>query len=94
MCAADGSCAFALHQINCCGTLAAVGFNVSENETFAAAEDACRASYPRCRCLAGPTMTDSGEIASDISVVQVGCITQGPAKYCRTYVTMRPPDVP
>ncbi len=91
-CSADANCIVAIHQVDCCGTLTAVGLNHSERDPFDTAEAACLATYPACGCAGSPTTTDSGEIATDTSSIQVGCISRGPAGVCMTYVSTRPLD--
>ena len=93
-CAMDSDCAFGIHQTDCCGNTAAVGFNHAERMRFDTLEPMCAASYPGCGCPPGPTRTDSGETALDASTILVACVSGGPARRCRTYVTMRPPDTP
>jgi hypothetical protein len=93
-CAIDDDCTVAIHQTDCCGNTFAIGVNHSERTRFDASEPACSASYPRCGCPTGPTRTDSNETATDTATIHAGCITSGPTKQCRTYVTSRPPDAP
>jgi len=93
-CASDGDCAVGLHQTDCCGSTTAIGFRSAERMRFDVLEPVCDRSYPGCGCPPGPTKTDSGEMVFDPSQVHVGCISEGPARRCRTYVAMRPPDTP
>jgi hypothetical protein len=93
-CAIDDDCAVAVHQTDCCGNTFAIGLNHADHTRFDASEPACAASYPRCGCPTGPTRTDSNETAPDPATIHAGCITSGPTKQCRTYVTNRPPDAP
>lgn len=91
-CLGDEACVVAVHQVNCCGSEIATGIDRGERERFDALEALCVESYPGCGCAAGPTMTDSGEIVTDLASVQVGCILRGTGGVCMTYVAMRPPD--
>jgi len=93
-CTMDADCAIGIHQTDCCGNTLAIGFNFSQRERFDTLEPGCRMSYPGCGCPVGPTRTSTGETAFDIAAIKVACVTGGPIKECRTYVTMRPPDTP
>jgi hypothetical protein len=93
-CTMDSDCAIGIHQIDCCGSTAAIGFNHAERARFDAFEPMCMASFPYCGCDPGPTHTDSGETALDPAQVLAACVTVGPARRCATYVTMRPPGAP
>ncbi len=92
VCTTDLDCAGDLHQINCCGTHAAIGMNVSEVASFSELEATCAASYPRCRCAVFPTQTDSGETLEVEGDLQVACVSRGPTNICLTYVHTRPMD--
>lgn len=60
-CTADADCAVVFHQVNCCGTNAAWGVNVSEVADFQAAEAICVEEYPKCGCATFPTTADDGK---------------------------------
>jgi hypothetical protein len=91
-CTADADCEVALHQTDCCGSLVAVGINVAADGTFQADETACDATYPGCGCAPAPTMTDSGETATDPGTIQAACVIRGPGMVCLTYINDRPPN--
>lgn len=93
-CATDGDCAVGLHQTDCCGSSVMIGFNTSEQASYAAKESACMATYPACGCPAMLPTTDSGETVTDTSAVQAACVSRGPTMVCLTYLTMRPADTP
>ncbi len=93
-CTIDSDCVLGIHQTDCCGNTAAVGFNHAERTRFDTLEPLCAASYPGCGCPQGPTRTDSGETALDASTILVACVSAGPTRRCQTYVAMRPPDTP
>jgi hypothetical protein len=61
-CAVDADCAAVTHQINCCGTLVALGINKRLVTAFNDAEKACAASYPACGCASQPTRTEDGSM--------------------------------
>lgn len=91
-CTTDADCIVVIHQTDCCGNTVADGALASEAVRFETFEYACRASYPDCKCPAGPTTTDSGESSGDPDALRVACVGRGPRNVCLTYVTMRPPD--
>jgi len=85
-CADTINCSFGLHQINCCGTLVAIGFNHAFRDAFDKAEAAWRQACPAaCGCIAGPTRADDGKsgAAQDVAV---SCVSRGPGSgRCVTY---------
>ena len=80
-----------LHQIDCCGSIIAIGIATTATATFDPAEAACMASYPECGCAARAPITDSGETFFDTDLVHAACVGRGPGNVCLTYVAMRPP---
>jgi len=62
-----------MHQTSCCGDMAAIGINHSERERFDQAEAKCESQYPGCGCPQGPTVTDTGQQATNSSQIQVEC---------------------
>jgi hypothetical protein len=93
-CMMDSDCAVGIHQIDCCGSTIAIGFNHAERARFDTSEPTCVATLPACGCDPNATLTDSGEFAAIPAEVLVACVTAGPTRRCKTYVTMRPPDAP
>ncbi|MSP60993.1 MAG: hypothetical protein EXR72_11740 [Myxococcales bacterium] len=81
-CAAAQDCFIALHQINCCGSLAALGLSGKEKGRFEAAEKICEAQYPGCGCASQPTVADDGKSESQGHPIAVSCV----AGKCRTSV--------
>jgi hypothetical protein len=79
-CASKSDCTFGLHQINCCGSKHAIGYNIGSSATFAADEKACDASYPGCGCAENLTVDDSGNKGIEFAV---DCVSGA----CTTYVT-------
>ena len=65
-CSVDGDCAFGLHQVDCCGSLRAVGFE--RTQPFADAEKAWASSCPMCDCLSKPTVADDGKTGTSFGV--------------------------
>jgi len=83
-CETEGDCTFSLHQLSCCGSMAAIGYNVKSGPTFATAESACRVTYPGCGCPASPTTTEDGLTAGSPGEIGVLC----KVGKCTTYVRM------
>jgi hypothetical protein len=80
-CLDDGDCFVGLHQIDCCGTRAALGLSTTEREAFFAAEGACSSMYPACGCPEGETSADDGSSCFETPVVHCdggGCVTSCP----------------
>lgn len=75
-CTTTDNCSFGLHQIDCCGTLSAVGFNHAFKDAFDLAEKPWRASCPGCGCPSGPTKAESG-MTCDSNKIVVKCSTSG-----------------
>jgi hypothetical protein len=72
-CTVAADCVTALHMINCCGTLTAIGINVAEKPAFDAAESTCQMQYPGCGCAQFPTTTEDGKMSMDDNQIQVAC---------------------
>jgi hypothetical protein len=70
------SCSFGFHQVDCCGTFVAVGFNHDQRSAFDAAETAWEATCPACGCAAQPTKADDGKTCA-MNVVTVECTNGG-----------------
>src|SRR5262245_3717800 len=51
-CATDADCVVVTHQIDCCGSQAALGVNSSSRALFDAREATCRQGWPACPCAA------------------------------------------
>ncbi len=64
-CGADADCFVAIHQVDCCGTKAAMGLASSQKAAFAAAEALCEQQFPDCKCAQQPTVAEDGYTASD-----------------------------
>jgi hypothetical protein len=78
----DAWCVTAFHQIDCCGTRIAMGLFHTAVPTFDAAEAACVGTYGPCFCPPQATTTDTGQTASDESLIAVQCRSG----LCTTYV--------
>lgn len=59
-CATNADCTVVLHQVDCCGTLEALGIRLDEAGAFAAAEAVCVSQYGACGCASQPTTDDTG----------------------------------
>jgi hypothetical protein len=60
-CTNNDSCVFGLHQINCCGSMQAIGFNHDQRDAFDMAERAWAMTCPQCGCAATLPIDDSGK---------------------------------
>jgi hypothetical protein len=81
-CAAPADCALGFHQLDCCGSLAALGINADAAKLFAEAEAECMMQYPQCDCATKPTVADDGNSSPDNNVIAVDCV----AGQCRSFV--------
>ena len=82
-CAAASDCFVAMHQIECCGSINALGYNTGEQAAFAAAEQACDHMYPGCGCAPRPTTAEDGQnIGAGNRRIVVDCV----AGACKTKV--------
>lgn len=81
-CAVTMDCALVLHQIDCCGSLAALGISADAAKLFAEAESVCAMQYPQCDCLSKPTVADDGNSSPDNNAIAVSCVDGE----CRSFV--------
>jgi hypothetical protein len=72
-CGADENCVIGVHQVDCCGSLVALGMNHSERDAFDTFEAACRMTYPDCDCLSQPTRADDG--TTGMGDATVACVS-------------------
>jgi hypothetical protein len=82
-CANNDSCSFGMHQINCCGSQQAIGFNHSQKDAFEAAEITWSASCPQCGCATQLPVDDDGNtcnadpfVSCDSGMCRTHCITR------------------
>lgn len=73
-CSVDADCAVVEHEINCCGTLVALGIRADQRAAFDAAEAICRAQYPGCGCAASPTTADDGTRYDGARPARAACV--------------------
>lgn len=73
-CAEPADCALVFHQIDCCGSLAALGISGDAAKLFAEAEAECTMQYPQCDCPAQPTVADDGSGTPDNNTIEVTCL--------------------
>jgi hypothetical protein len=71
-CTNTASCSFDLHQLNCCGSQEAIGFNHDQRDAFTAAEMAWAATCPACGCAAAPLMAEDGKTCTQ-QMITVTC---------------------
>lgn len=73
-CSVDADCAVVEHEINCCGTLVALGIRADRRAAFDAAEAICRGQYPGCGCAASPTTADDGTRYDGARPARAACV--------------------
>ena len=71
-CGMDVDCAVVSHQVDCCGSRAALGVAAREVVRFSEAERACASMFPACDCAAQPTTADDGTTGSGDA--RVACV--------------------
>lgn len=81
-CAESADCALGFHQLDCCGSLAALGISAEAAKLFAEAEAECMLQYPQCDCATKPTVADDGNSSPDNNAIQVSCVDG----QCRSFV--------
>lgn len=59
-CTYDFNCSYGLHQLDCCGSRLAIGFNHSQATAFDAAEKSWEMTCPMCGCATKPTAAEDG----------------------------------
>jgi hypothetical protein len=80
-CTGDQDCSFAMHNLDCCGSALAVGFNKAASDAFAAAETTWASCLGFCACLAEPPIAEDGNTLFP-GGASVACM----AGQCKTYV--------
>lgn len=78
ICSSDTDCFVGIHQLDCCGTKAAIGLATTQQAAFSAAEALCAQQFPKCKCLQQPTMAEDGYTTADSgfkAVCQAGLCT-------------------
>jgi len=78
-CTDTPNCVIGLHQIDCCGTLVAIGLNHAFLDAFNKAEAEWRQACPSaCGCAPGPTRAEDGKVGPSQNVrVQCDSIGNG-----------------
>ena len=71
-CGTTANCIIKLHQIDCCGSMAAIGLNHGEFAAFDQSEQAWESSCPRCKCVAKATVAEDGNSGPNADV-KVSC---------------------
>jgi hypothetical protein len=72
-CAGESDCVVVEHQVNCCGTLRALGIRADAQAAFDAAEASCRGMYPSCRCPAMVTRADDDTTFDGVNPAHALC---------------------
>jgi hypothetical protein len=68
-CTVDADCALVLDQLDCCGSMAALGIDADDVDAFNQQEAACAALFPGCGCAPMPTIAEDGKSAEDGELV-------------------------
>jgi len=77
VCKDDAGCVVALHQINCCGSMIAIGIGKGASPAFLDAESQCQQQYPACGCASMPTQAEDGYAAMGGETdIAVHCVAQ------------------
>ncbi|HEX7604142.1 MAG TPA: hypothetical protein VF316_21135 [Polyangiaceae bacterium] len=71
-CSVTAGCVSKLHQIDCCGSMIAIGINHSEATLCDQSELAWENACPKCQCAAKPTMAEDGSTGLNANV-KVNC---------------------
>ena len=74
ICGEMADCVLVFHQLDCCGSLAALGIDADAAELFAEAEAECVTQYPQCDCAPQPTVADDGSNTPDNGLIAVTCL--------------------
>jgi hypothetical protein len=80
-CTLPDNCVIGFHQVDCCGSLVAVGINHSQRDVFDAAEMTWDQTCPACGCAAQPTLAEDGKSCA-MAMVTVSCDTGMCTTHC------------
>lgn len=86
-CVADMDCALVYDQLDCCGSLKAIGVSKDSVEAFGQTEAMCVALFPGCGCAPDPTIAEDGHIQQDSDVIAVRCVD----KLCQSEIPVAMP---
>ena len=67
------NCSIGFHQLDCCGSYRATGFNHGFRTAFDAAEAAWEAGCAMCNCAPAPIACDDGKTTPNQLNVTVSC---------------------
>lgn len=71
-CGTTANCIVKLHQVDCCGSMIAIGLNHGEFAAFDSAELSWESACPKCKCPAKPTVAEDGKSGLNADV-KVSC---------------------
>jgi hypothetical protein len=80
-CNASTDCAFGLHEISCCGSQVAYGYNSMRAADFTQREMEWEAACPMCACSALPLAAEDGKMCAQ-SAITVTCDNQQCMTHC------------
>jgi hypothetical protein len=73
-CRSITDCAIGLHLHNCCGQEIAIGTNVADLGLFQRPGGICGNEHAECKCLAGGTITEDGNVVLRPGGIAVDCV--------------------
>lgn len=73
-CVSDGDCAVVFHQVDCCGSLVAIGVDGMSVDEFDQTEALCAAKFPECDCAPMPTIAEDGDATEDVAQIVAHCV--------------------
>lgn len=71
-CGTTANCIIKFHQVDCCGSMIAIGLNHSEFDAFDKTELSWETSCPKCKCVAKATVAEDGKSGLNADV-KVSC---------------------
>jgi hypothetical protein len=88
------NCVVQMHQLDCCGAMAAYGVNHAARTTLCPAEASCDAQYPAATCTDSSIVTDTGDTTNRMTDVRLRLVDPAPCPFnpaltcytCETFV--------
>ncbi len=75
-CVKASDCVVEMHQLNCCGTQAALGITKSGASRFKAAEKVCDAQFPKCGCATQQPKAEDGTVGRSAGDFVAKCVNR------------------
>ena len=73
-CSVDSDCTVVMHQMDCCGTVAAVAVSTASAASFAQDEAACASAFPHCGCFSNGSFADDGTQGTSDASARARCL--------------------